>query len=405
MEPQTYRWSPEVERQDLPSRRKRGGVMEPYPQHVRDRAQEMRAQGMGVSAISKALGISRNTIYAFFRRTQRAQMISDQHQLVERAQQMLSGGMTQRAVSKALGVSRSTVYRLTGAVTEYRDGLRLSQDQSNRLDGLLLDGEKSAPEIAAEIGCHLSSVYKHRHALIARGKLPDTRRDVEANSGFRPQMVEMRAGGRTLLDIAQELGVTIHVVRSQLDIAYRDNPELRPPKPTRKYETSEDRARARRMRRREAERKRAAARRAMAGPRPPKLPKAVAPKPEPKPPMTLRPRVMPEPKIDRDAERRAVEAAIAAGIGRRFEVQRTATGKQIQTSDDAVAYLRSKGFDVEIKPGSHHLPRFRVSGGTSFDGRWMTPPSFVTAARAIAAQTTYRIVPLKEAYASQIGGA
>jgi len=406
-----YRWSPEIERQSVrPLRaKKRGGVMEPYPQHVRDRAQELRAQGLGVSEISKALGISRNTIYTFFKRVQRAQLISDQHRLVERAQQMLADGMTQRAVSSALGVSRSTIYRLTGAVSTYRGAPRLSSERAERLDALLLNGTKSATEIAAEIGCHVSSVYKHRHALMARGRMPDIRRDVDANSGIRPQMVEMRAAGRTLLEIARELSVTIHVVRSQLDIAYRGNPELRPPKPERKYETSEDRACARRARRREAERKRAAARRAAAPQHAPKLaprPKKTVPdRPEPRrPERPAKARVDPERKVDREAERREIEAAIAAGIGRRFEVLRAApTGRQIQTSDDAATYLRTKGFRVEIKPGSHHLPRFRVSGGSSFDGRWMTPPVFVTAVRAMAAQTIYRVVPLNEAYANPTG--
>lgn len=110
-------------------------------------------------------------------------------------------------------------------------------------------------------------------------------------------------------------------------------------------------------------------------------------------------RVKPSSAIDRDEEQRQIEAAIAAGIGRRFEVQREIVGRQIQTCEDAVRYFEDRGLTVDIRRGAHgHRHRYRVSGGTDFDDRWMLPTPFVAAARAFAAQTTYRIVPLREAY-------
>lgn len=373
---------------------------------TRARMAEMHAQGMGYSDIGRELGIPRTTVRKTLTRGAPKRMKVDTAEIRARAAPLIASGMPQTEIAKALGIGLSTLHDHCGAMGRNRRTNTLMEANGQRIDEMLIAGTP-INAVAKEMGCAAATIHKRRRELVGAGKITARRVSMaRPDAHLRGQIVELRLQGMKQADIAAALGTTLNIVRGQLDIAFRDNPEAKPQrKRARLYETSEDRARAKRKREREAAERRRMAAMSFREPRPmvsrPERPVAAAPK-------IVSPhkhRVRPDSAIDRDEEQRQIEAAIAAGIGRRFEVQREITGRQIQTCDDAVRYLEGRGMTVDIRRGSHgHRHRYRVSGGTDFDDRWMLPTPFVVAARAFAAQTTYRIVPLSEVYAGQPDG-
>ena len=381
----------------------RGGLLPPHPREIWERAREMGARGLGPTAISRALNIPRSTAHGFLRRGYRqVPRVEDQAAFAERAREMMAEGATQKAIAKAMGVTRATVYRICGPMGVHNRRPQLPPARVKRLVEMIRAGTMTADEIAEAVGCSSENVRRRRSEMARRGEIS---LPLDGNAAMRPQIVALRLQGQTQRAIAIALGLTSHVVRSQLDIAFRDNPGAKPKQDRRRiYESKEARMAAKRARKREAERARSAQRREAAKSLARETRKAGA---APMPPRIVTPHrllVLPDSRIDRDTEQRAVEAAIQAGVGRRYEIMRTPPGRQVQTADDAVSLMRERGFAVEIKSSSEgRLRRYRVTGGSPFDDRWLLPHAFCTAVRTLAAQSTYRVVPLREAYSSHAG--
>lgn len=376
----------------------KGAVTFRHPPEVRARAIELRDAGLRPVDIARSLGIARTTAYWLTRRRAGAPLI-DADDLRAKAAPMLEAGMTQKQVAEDLGVSRASMYRLLGPLRGQRPKYQDAASHGVEIDELIL-AHVSIMSIARRFGCSKDAIYNRRDRLVKAGRFVPARKTVETTDEQRRRMAEMRCQGVPWADVAAAFGLTNEQVKTALCRAYREHPELKPKVDSRKiYKTKAERDAAKRARRREKSRGLRPVPEIRKTPTAPTRPVAAAPK-------IVSPhkhRIAVPTAADRAAEQRAIEAAIAAGIGKRFEIERMAPGRQIQTCQHAVEYLESRGLEVEVDRTSSTHPKYRVSGGTSFEGRWMLPSPFVTAVRAFAAETTYRVIPLNEAYAQQMG--
>ena len=381
-----------------------GAITFRHPPEVRERVHALRKNGMRPSEIVRETGLPRATVYCLLSRPIAPPPVD--HEMVRvKAREMRDANMRQRDIAKALGLSRSCLYRIIGPVrapgVKYRD----VSEQAAEIDEMIMAGA-SVQEICERSGCSRDAIYKRRFRLSRAGLVVLSRPAPRTTEEQRIRMAEMHGQGRRKVDIAAEFGLTEEQVKHALRCHYRDHPEMKPKAdPRRIYASKAEQQKAKSARRTER-------RRAMRPPREPRKPPVEQPRTETKPRPVFgvnritsphRHRVRPEIRMDRAEEQRAIEAAIAAGVGKRFEVQYERRGRQIQNCQEAAAYLEAKGLTVEVRRSAKTHPRYRVSGGSGFDGRWMMPTPFVVAVRAYAAQTTYRVIPLNEAYAQQMG--
>lgn len=361
-----------------------------YDASIRDEARRLHAEGMTHTEIARRLGVHRTTVHYMVGKPSARPNATAAEETAARMRAMRDAGMTHTQIAAALSTHRATVVRMIGPAGSVKaTGHRLSPETARAMIARLRDGRETHRAIAEAFGVTRSTVGRQWRRAIAVGVVSSGGR-VPAHmvtDETRATIVEMRRAGKRMEDIATALDISPSTVQHQLRVARSTDPTV--PKPGRIPKFRDEAHRKQVLRERRAAR--------------PAAPKRVEPIVHaPRAPVQVS---GPPPLVkaeDKDAA--AIAAAIQAGIGRRYEITRNLPGRQVQTADDAVALMRERGFAVEIKSSSEgRLRRYRVTGGSPFDDRWLLPHAFCTAVRTFAAQSTYRVVPLREAYSSHAG--
>ena len=92
-----------------------------YTQEIQSRAQELRAEGMPVRAISTALNVSKSVVHLWTRppTTPKDKPVPHHdHDILRRALELRIQGQTVREIAKTLGIPEPSIYRW---IAEYRD--------------------------------------------------------------------------------------------------------------------------------------------------------------------------------------------------------------------------------------------------------------------------------------------
>lgn len=357
---------------------------------ARDEARRLHAEGMSHTDIARRIGVHRTTVHYMVGKPSARPNVTGADETAARMRAMRDAGMTHTQIAAALHTHRATVSRMIGPAGSVKEtGNRLTPETARAMIDRLRDGRETHRAIAAAFGVTRSTVGRQWRRAIAVGVVSSGGR-VPAHmvtGETRAQIVEMRRAGKRIEDIAAALDIATCTVQHQLRVARSIDPTV--PKPGRIAKFRDEAHRKQVMRERRAAR--------------PPAPKRVEPIAEaPRVPAQVSGPPALVKAEDKDAI--AIAEAIKAGIGRRYEIARSTPGRQVQTADDAVAMMRERGFTVEIRSsGEGRLRRYCVTGGSSFDGRWLLPHAFCTAVRTLAAQSTYRVVPLRDAYASHAG--
>ncbi len=312
----------------------------------------------------------------------------------QRILDMAADGASHASIAKTCVVSRQTVARVAGP--KGTGGRHTITAAHRRKIVELMVAGVAMKAIGAKVGVSDNTVRKYWGLAVQAD--PTLRRTPawDRSPGpratpleTRQRIVDLTAQGMTRPAIAALLGIALCTVGDQMRRAYAADPSLpRKPKATPKF-TEAERARQRREARN-------ATRIAAAIAAPP-----VAPRPAAKP---TEPPVLVKSK--RQIEQEAIDAAIAAGKGVRFERIVADIGRrvEIQTGPQAMEYLRGLGFQVSARAKAGRITHYRVTGGSDLDARgWMLATPFVLSVRSIVFGTSYRKVPIAPQPQQQIG--
>lgn len=299
---------------------------------------------------------------------------------------MIEQGATVYAVAKALGVHRGTVTRVTGARSDGQ-GRKLSSERRAKIVAMCVAGER--------INDIRDALHSSTHTIIrvwreAKASDPNLKRAPSARAVSQASCMEaarMVAAGRSIQDTARAMGIAPSSVRLRLKMAHEIDPSL-PTGPKKLTEAERaERERNRQKRRRQERRavQKAKAKSLFRSPMPPRR--------EPQQP--IRP-------ANRADELAAIEAAIAAGMGCRYERHLVSSPlpsvETIKSCDDAKAFFRGVGLRVVSKRIGTHLRHMIRDGGHLERLGWMMPQPFVALAKDTAKRGAYRAIPLHEVY-------
>ncbi len=356
-----------------------------YSDEVRAEAARLRGEGLSCVEAGRMLGIPPGAVSDLTRPPRRPAEERSQTERNAKIREMAAAGNhTNLEIGRIFGIAGTTVGRIVG--------IRKPRSYSTELEAAviadLLDDKLTHSQIAAKHGLKKHTV-RAIWAGIGSGEIRKRPSTIPAELVER--VIEMRSRFMSQKDIAKACGVAAKTVVKILAQAAERGVAVQTGRISSPVDRDELRQ-AKNARRREARAKSEA---------PTTKPKAAS--------RALGPiRFVAPPPINRAAERAAIDAAIAAGIGKRFEFIRGGKASQadkIRTGADAAAHLEALGFTVD-KRISRAYTRYQVSGGSTLDALgWMRPQQFVHAVKALLVGSTYRAVPLREKYASQQMGA
>ena len=317
-----------------------------------------------------------------------------------RIRELLAGGMSQRDTARAVGLSANTVRRVTSADYDGRSNSKMQEERRLRAIELRRQG-RSVREVARALDMSTNSVIRYwREAKQADPSLRDLGLVARVSPEQVTEIVRLVREGLGRHQIAAQLGLSASAVWKRAKAAMREDPTLRwgtkpgrkpgAPQPKRPKADRKPKAVAK-----PKERAAVTARSALkSGPDPRQSVPLRAPAAPGQPPLL---------RSARDLEQDAIDAAIAAGKGRRFERPPATLFQALATTADVIRWAQAHGMEIEERR-SRKAGRQAILYKLTRDGEkvgrklWSTAGEMNEIVRQMALADGYKAVPLREVY-------